>query len=611
MNGSLSAKINKLKTNLNIGRTVRLVWSVAKGWTLLVMLMIFLETLFMLASLYSLKLLVDIVAKADLKSLGIESTVIKYVILAGAVGVLYNVIRSLSMYTGEIQAARVSENIDDKIHDIAANLELAFYESPEYFDVLKRAKDAGSYRPNQVILSILDIIKNILSLFGVALILVTINWMLLPMLVLFVLPTLVVRIYFSDKQNILRIRHTPTERKTSYLSTLITSDTTAKEVRSYNLGAFFKAQYFQIRMSLLEERLKISANRTVGEAATAALSSVGFFVCIGYIMLRAAKGQSTLGDVTLFLVVFPQTFSLLQNIASGISIVYQNNIFVSSIFELFDLKKDIRDEIGKKPIPNDQLMDLELKNINFSYPHTAKPALTDINLKLPAGKIIAVVGLNGAGKTTLIKLLCKLYDPSDGMITLGGEDIRNYSSADYRKQISVVFQDFCKYNFSAADNIRFGDIDRPVHHMEDIINAAKNSGADGYIRDFEKQYDTMMGKIFEDGREISIGQWQKLATARALYSRSRFLILDEATSALDAVAEKELFDSFRQHIGNRAALVISHRHSAVKHADYIYVLSGTRISQEGTDQELLEMEGDYARLFKKQIEKTEPDEFGK
>lgn len=599
MKESLSDKINKLRTNLNIGRTLRLVWSVANGLTTLVVIMIFLETIFMLASLYALKLLVDIVSKISPDKITNEKLVIQYVLLAAGLGIIYNIIRAVSTYIGEIQAARVSEHIDDKIHEIAVNLELSFYESPEYFDILKRARDAGAYRPNQVILSLLDIAKNVLSLIGVASILITINWILLPMLMLFVLPTLLVRIYFSDKLNILRILHTPTERKTSYLSSLITSDTTAKEVRSYNLGAYFKAEYFQIRMALLKERLKIGMSRTIGEVATTALSSIGFFVCMGYIMIRAVKGYSTLGDVTLFLVIFPQTFNILQNIASGISTVYQNNIFVTSIFDLFDLKSAFPESDNPKPVPVDEKIDLELKGVNFAYPNSDDLALTDINMKIPSGKIIAIVGLNGAGKTTLIKLLCRLYDPTSGVIAMGGEDIRNYLISDYRKNVGVVFQDFCKYNFSAADNIRFGDINRKEDNYDNIIIAAKNSGAHEYIKDFEQKYDTMMGKLFEDGKEISIGQWQKLATARALYSSSRFLILDEATSALDAVAEKDLFDSFREHIGNRSALVISHRHSAVKHADYIYVLSKGKILQHGTDEELLAMEGDYSRLFKK------------
>ncbi|WP_442588336.1 ABC transporter ATP-binding protein [Pedobacter sp. AW31-3R] len=599
MKASISYKLNKVKTNLNIGRTVKLVWSIASGWTTLVIVMILIETIFMLASLYSLKLIVDLVAKTGTGNLLNEGLVIKYIAFAAIVGILYNIIRSFSSYAAETQAAKVSEKIDDNIHEIAVKLDLSFYESPEYFDVLKRAKDAGSYRPNQLIISLLEILKNILSLAGVASILVTINWFLLPMLALCVLPTLMVRIFFANKQNKLRLVHTPKERKTFYLSTLITSDATAKEVRSYNLGSFFKLQYFQIRMELLAERLKISYGRTIWEAGTSALSNLGFFICMGYIMLRAAKGYATLGDMTLFLVIFPQTFTILQNIASGISTVYQNNAFVTSIFELFDLKAAIHDEVDMEPVPTTEKVDLELNHVHFSYPKADKPTLTDINLKIPSGKIIAVVGLNGAGKTTLIKLLCRLYDPTSGVLTLGGQDIRRFKNSEYRKDISVVFQDFCRYNFSAADNIRFGDINRAVHQLDDIVVAAKHSGAHEYIKGFDHQYDTMMGKVFQEGREISIGQWQKLATARALYSTSRFLILDEATSALDAIAEKELFDSFRQHIGNRAALVISHRHSAVKHADYIYVLSNGRISQEGTDKELLEMEGDYSRLFNK------------
>src|SRR5690606_31391055 len=225
----------------------------------------------------------------------------------------------------------------------------------------------------------------------------------------------------------------------------------------------------------------------------------------------------------------------------------------------------------------------------------------DISFQVKSRQIISIVGMNGAGKTSLIKLLCRFYDPESGYISMDGKDIRNYATKDYREQIGMVFQDFAKYQVSASDNIHFGNIDKEAVQNE-IELAAQKSGANKFIEKFPLQYDNVMGKLFDNGQEVSIGQWQKLAIARCLYSSARLLIFDEATSALDAQAEKEFFDDFRMNIGDRAAIIISHRHSAVKNADHIYVLSEGRISQSGTDEELLNQEGDYANLFKKDSE---------
>nr|WP_121273045.1 ABC transporter ATP-binding protein [Pedobacter schmidteae] len=595
MIGSIAQKFEKLKTNLNVKRTIILVWHGAKGWMILSVIMILAETLLFLGSIYALKILIDKVAHVN-TNLNSESTIIKHVVIAGTLSVLYSIARAVSTYLTEVQATKVSNFIDEKIHHTAIQMDLSHYESPDYYDILKRAKDAGSDRPNIVITTIMEITKNTLNLFAVGSLFITINWFLLPLLIAFVLPTLFVRIYFSNKQNIWRIKHTPLERKSSYLSNLITSDTSAKEIRSFNLGDYFKNLYQLIRIEVIQQKLNLSYKRTLNESITGAIATIGFFTCIGYIAVGTVNGTTSVGDIALFLIIFPQSFSLIQNISSGISALYQNNIFINSIFELFDLRP--AQEIAKTemPIPESKELDLELKDVSFTYPHSSKPALSHINLKIPSGKIIAIVGLNGAGKSTLIKLLCRLYEPDEGSLTLGETDIREYDIADYRRQISAVFQDFSKYNVSAADNIRFGDIEKE-YDEEKIINASKNAGAHSFVEKFSKGYETMMGRLFEDGHEVSIGQWQKLAIARALYSESRFIILDEATSALDAIAEKELFDSFRKHIGNRAGIIISHRHSSIKHADYIYVLSGGRILQEGTDKQLLAMKGDYANLF--------------
>ena len=451
-----------------------------------------------------------------------------------------------------------------------------------------------------IITTLIELTKNCLSLLAVGSILLTIDWFLLPILALFVLPTLLIRIHFANKLNYWRITHTAIERQSGYLSTLITSETAAKEIRGYNLGNYFKDLYLKIRLELLDKKLAISHKRTQGEVLTTAIASIGFFACIGVIAVGTVNGKTSIGDITLFLVAFPQSFSIMQNISGGISIVYQNNVFVNSIFELFDLKNNFQDTGSPIPVPTEGRQDLELKNVSFTYPHSLQPTLRNISLKIPAGKIIAIVGLNGAGKSTLIKLLSRLYDPSEGEITLGGKDIRLFKTTDYRKQVSTVFQDFYKYNMSARDNIRFGDLEKPLYEA-DIVQAAMDAGADEFIRDFPEGYNTVLGRLFEDGKEVSIGQWQKLAIARSFYSDANFLIFDEATSAMDAVAEKKLLDSFRNILGKRAAIMISHRHSAVRYADYIYVLSGGKILQEGTDEELLEMEGDYSRLFKNNL----------
>lgn len=593
---SFTNKVHKFSTNLSIIRILKLIWEGSREWTLISIAFILVESGLFFASFYLIKILIDTITKHGISDVKNEPTVIKYLIWTTVAAILYASVKAVSSYITEKQSGKVAEYIDDKIHTSAIGLDLSFYESPEYFDVLKRARDMATDRPNLIVFTIVDITKNAISLGLIATMLVAIDWRLFPILAIFVIPTFWVRINFADSQNALRLSQTAMERKSSYLSSLLTSDIHAKEIRGFGLGLHLKKMYVDIRLLLLAGRLKISKQRTYKELITSVIGSMGFLACVAYIAIGSIHGFTSVGDITLFLVVFPQSFSVMQSLSSGISTLYQNNIFVKSIFELFDLKSGLAENPNPKPIPIDPQIDLELKNVSFIYPHADKNTLTDISLKMPAGKIVAVVGSNGAGKSTLIKLLCRLYDPTAGEITLNHTDIRNFSSGDYQKQICAVFQDFGKYNVTVAENIRFGDIHHERQHSE-IVEAATNSGANLFIDKFPAGYETTMGRIFEDGHEVSIGQWQKLAIARAFFSQSRFIVLDEATSALDATAEKELFDSFRDRIGNRAALIISHRQSAVKHADYIYVLSNGRMAESGTHEELTKLKGEYYRLF--------------
>lgn len=593
---TLKEKIKKFKTNINLGRTLRLMWAVTNGQIVWMLLLIIIESALFFSSLYIFRLLINAVAQT--KAANRFTNVTNYLFLAGLASVLYVIIKAITAFISEKYSARVSEYLDDRIHVSAINLDLGFYESPGYFDIMKRAKDAGPDKPNVILTNLVDITKNGMMMLVIGSVLISISWVLLPLLALFILPTLMVRIKYADRYYKWRRYQTPLERKSSYLSSLITEEVNAKEIRAFGLGNYLRSLYRNIRINLVSQRLMMAKNNTVNEIITTVLATLGLFSCISYICVNAINGKTSVGDISLFLVIFPQLFTIMQSLSNGISTLYHNSIFVNNLFELFDLRSNFPEPEQPLPVPKNINIDLEVENVDFAYQNTTEKTLENITMKIPAGKIIAVVGLNGAGKTSLIKLLSRLYDPLAGEVRLGGINIRKFKSAEYRKQISVVFQDFGKFNISVADNIRFGNIDG-IASEDKIKIAAMKSGAHEFIKKFPTGYETIMGRIFEDGHEVSIGQWQKLAIARAFYSDSRFVIFDEATSALDAKAEQEIFELLREHIGNRGILIISHRLSAVKHADYIYVMAEGKINQHGTHEELILVPGEYSNLFSK------------
>ena len=588
---------SSILSSLKLARTIKVVWALEPWKTVLVIAFMFMSTGLLFLSLYALKDLIDVVSNHEIGSEGYGQRVIRQVLIAGGLAVAHTIVSSISSYFAELQSTLVSEKIDDMIHRHTVDLDMAYYEDPEYFNTLKLAKEAGGGRPNAVLMGLLSILSAGLKMSAAAMIIISIDWRLLPILLLFVLPTFAIRIYYSEKYNALRVKNTPIERKSSYFGHLITSETSAREIRSYSLGDYFKEKYFNIRTRLIGERLRISRQRSMAESIVSSMGSLGFFSCIYFVTLGAIEGRVSTGDIAIFMLMFPMIFNYLQELTSGITAVYSNNMYVKYIFELFDLKSVLYENPNPVPIPDAPSYQLTLEKVNFRYPHIDKLVLEDVSIAIPQGKIVALVGLNGSGKTTLIKLLARLYDPTDGRIALNGIDIRDFSISDYRRQIGIVFQDFYKYNVTAAENIFLGDIERKKHANEDIVHAAKQAGAHDYIAEFEDHYQTMMGRVFEGGHEISIGQWQKLATARAFYSPARFLVLDEATSALDAQSENRLLNTLKATLGNRGALVISHRYSTIKHADYVYVLSEGSIVESGRPEKLSRQNGYYAQLF--------------
>lgn len=594
--GSFQKKISNKLSKLNLSRLVHLIFSIAPGLTILSMIFIIAESALWFGTMYTAKNLIQMVSKLNVHTHIKEHDLVVNLVMTFSIAILYPAIKLISVIIIEHQSSKVSEYIDNRIHERAIHLDLYFYESPAYFDILKRAKDAGSDKPASIITDLLELVKNIIMILAIGSIIISIHWLLPPMLVLFVIPTMIVKIRLAKRLQEWRIKQTPIERKAAYFSGLITSDTSAKEIRAFGIGTHIYNIYVAIRQKLLQERIAINRKNFLSTLVTSLLAVIGAYSCIATISLSTLNGKTNVGDLSIFIIVFLQSFSVLQSITSGISKLYANSIIVKSIFEMFDLKGDFDHNENTIPIKLNEGVLLKTENLNFTYPFSEKEILRNINIEIKSGKVTALVGYNGSGKSTLIKLLCRLYDASGGSVQYLGNNINRYDIEKYRKEISVVFQDFVRFNVTANDNIKYGNINKPFD-KESVITAAKFSGAEMFISELPQGYDTMLGKIFENGHEISIGQWQKLAISRALYSDSRIIILDEATSALDAYSEEQFFKNLRDGLGQRGALIISHRLSTIQKADYIYIMSKGTIEQSGTHNELMEQEGDYQQLF--------------
>lgn len=591
----------KIRRALQLGRALRFVWQSAKGWTIANGVLILVQGVLPLLPLYLMKLMVDAVtagvAAPD------KGVVLRHVLLLvgfmGAVTLFASLIRSLAGLVSEWQTYIVTDHMNDVLLAKSIEVDLEYYESARYYDTFHRAQREAPFRPISIVNGLAQIGQNGISLLAIAGLLLSFHWIIAAILFAAVISGTAVRLRYTGKMYRWQREQTSTERQAGYLYWMLTDCSHAKEIRLFDLGPLFMRRFRDVRRKLRKGRLAITRSRSIADFAAQSFATVAIYGSYAYVAYQAIWGKATLGDLVMYYQAFQRIQGSLQGVLSSLAGLYEDNLFLSNLYEFLDLKRTVIEPVHARPVPQPMQRGIVLDNVSFQYPAGTRKVFEDISLTIRPGEVVALVGENGSGKTTLIKLLCRLYDPTGGTITVDGVDLRQFETKALRHEIAIIFQDYAHYHLTARENIWFGNTALPPDH-ERVIAAARRSGADDVIRALPHGYDTILGKWFEDGEELSIGEWQKVALARAFMHDAQIIVLDEPTSSMDAKAEYEVFQSFRQLVSGRTAILISHRFSTVRMADRIYVLKHGSIIEGGTHEELINRQGVYADLFERQ-----------
>jgi ATP-binding cassette subfamily B protein len=535
-------------------------------------------------------------------TIGGFNSVTVLIALLGAATLLEAMSSSIDRVISMVHENVITDRMYDLLHAKSTEVDLEYYESPQYHDTLHRAQQEASVRPARVLNNLRQLIQNSISVIAIGVLLLWLHWAVVFVLLAAALPGVFVRIRYAKKMHIWERHNTPIERQAAYLNGMLTKDAYAKEIRLFGLGSLFTDRFRRLQSQLRREKVGIATKKTFAELLTISTAICVSFGLLGYLAMRTVQGLMSLGDLVMFYAAVQRGQALIRQVFNSIADLYEDDLFLGNLYKFLELKPKLQEPAHPKPLSRPLKSGIVFDHVSFRYPGDEHRVLEDIALTIRPGEHVALVGENGAGKTTLAKLLCRLYDPTSGAITLDGVDLRQYANKDLRRSVSVVFQDYSRYQLTARENIWLGNINVPPDSLY-VDRAARKAGIHPVISQLANRYDTVLGKSFDGGQELSAGEWQKIAIARAFLHDGEIIVLDEPSSSLDAQAEYEIFERFHQLMKGKTAILISHRLSTVKMVDRIYVLKHGRIAESGTHKELMKESRIYAGMFETQAQR--------
>jgi len=550
------------------------------------------------AMLWVSTLILDAVVARIVRKTGNLEHVWKLVALEFALAVAGDILGRLNSLFDSLLGDRFTNRVSVRLMQHATELDLASFEDPVFYDKLERARRQTTGRLT-LLASILNVCQDSLSLVSLSAGLIVFSPWLMVLLIAAVIPAFVGETHFSTLAYSVLYRRTPQRRLLDYLRFLGAGAQSAKEIKIFGLGGHLTEQYREIAEAIDKENKGIALKRAVMGSGLNLVSTGGYYGAYVVVLVRTLGGGISVGTFTFLTGAFNRSRSYIERILSSFNDITEQALFLKDLFEFFEMRPSIHSKPDAIPAPRPIREGFEFQNVSFAYPGSSKLVVRNLNFRLYAAEKIALIGENGAGKTTLVKLLARLYEPTEGRILLDGVDLRDYVVEDLRREIGVIFQDYMRYDMPARQNIGFGSIDALSDEAR-VQSAAYKSLAKNVIERLPNGYDQMVGRRFEGGVDLSGGEWQKFALARAYMRDAQILILDEPTATLDARAEYEVFQRFAELTRGRMAVLISHRFSTVRMADRILVLADGAIQEQGSHQQLVALGGRYAELFELQ-----------